>query len=137
MASLVRIQCGGFVWYEDPKWQQRVLIEQEIMRERFPNFRLVRTEGRALQWVGLVEPVEGTRFLITVRYPEQFPYLPPRLFVEDPPLRRGSPHRYGDGSICIHKKYWDVSRGTAASCVPLACSWLASYVLWTRTGEEF
>jgi ubiquitin-protein ligase len=125
------------MWYMDAKWQARLLAEQEIMRARFPQLSLRRTEHGALQWVGFLEPVEHIAFLVAARYPDRYPYEAPRFFVEDPPLHDRAPHRYQDGSVCIHKRSWDPMRGTAASCIPLIAAWLCAYCCWLETGEEF
>lgn len=125
------------MWYTDAKWRSRLLAEQEIMHSRFPQLRLHRTEHGALQWVGTLEPIEHVPFLVAVRYPDRYPYEPPRFFVEDPPLHERAPHRYQDGSMCIHKRHWDVMCGTAASCIPLISAWLVAYLHWLHTGEEF
>lgn len=125
------------MWYADSKWQGRMLAERQIMESRFPHFRLVRTDLGALQWVGVLRPIEDAEFVTVVQYPDRYPYSAPKLFVVDPPLRTDAPHVYHDGSVCIHKRQWDAECGTAASCVPLLASWLVAYVNWIRTGERF
>lgn len=125
------------MWYTDAKWQSRLVAEQEIMRGRFPGFRLQQVADGALQWAGALQPIAGVAFIVAVRYPDRYPYDPPRFFVHDPPLSERSPHRYSDGSVCIHKRHWDPMRGTAASCIPLISAWLVAYLHWLQTGEEF
>lgn len=103
------------------------------MRARFPAFSLLEAAGGELRWVGVIAPVAGREFLIAVRYPANYPYTEPRLFVEQPALRAGAPHRYQDESLCIHRTQWNPMTGTAASCVPLAAAWLLNYVVWADT----
>ena len=107
------------------------------MRQRFPQFVLRRAARGLLLWDGVIEPHPGVSFRISVEYPPTYPYQEPVLRVDDPPLRAGAPHRYIDGSICIHKHHWDPATGTAASLVPLVAAWLVAYIHWTRTGEGY
>ncbi len=107
------------------------------MLDRFPAFTLLRGADGALRWEGWLEPVPARRFLISVRYPPHYPYAAPVLHVITPSLRSGSPHRYADGSLCVHKMRWDPATGTAASCVPLAAAWLVGYISWVELGESF
>lgn len=118
------------MWHQQERWSHRLLAEQELMRSRFPRFALIESHGGGLRWVGMIQPVAGRNFIVSVRYPDNYPYLPPTLFVEKPALRPGAPHRYVDGSICVHKDRWEPATGTAASCVPLAAAWLTAYLAW-------
>ena len=126
------------LWYESPTWKSRLALEDAVMAERFPHFALRKdTDGR-LFWAGVVQPVRGEYFAITLTYPHTYPYSEPELRVLQPTIRPGTGHLYGDGRLCIHRKgSWNPQRGTAAISVGLACAWLASYVHWDRTGEGF
>lgn len=104
------------------------------MEERFPDFVLQRADDGTLYWEGEVEPFPEEVFLVSVSYPRRFPYERPVLRVEEPPLVKGAPHRYADGSLCIHADKWDPQRATAASCVPLIGAWLVRYVHWLEEG---
>jgi len=113
------------------------MAEVEVMQTRFPNFSLIEETDGQLLWVGVLEPQLDEEFLVTVEYPNDYPYRAPVLWVLDPALRPGTPHVYSDGSICIHKATWDPERGTAASCVPLLAAWLLAYLVWLQTGEIY
>ena len=125
------------MWYMKSRWQPRLRIEQYLMSRRFPQFRLTRTTLGGLHWRGVLRPAPGYAFLVTIVYPINYPYREPHLRIEAPPLRRGAPHVYSNGSPCIHPGNWDPETGTAASSVALLSSWLVSYVHWVRTGERF
>ena len=124
------------MWHHETRWQSRLFAEEAVMRERFPGFAL-RMGSDELFWEGTLEPVQGRRFRITLAYPSRYPYQEPVLRVLRPRLREGAPHRYVDGSICVHRSGWDPATGTAASMIPLASAWLVGYLNWLETGEGF
>ena len=107
------------------------------MRERFPGFRLVEAPDGALRWVGVLTPTPQSEFAVSLTYPADYPYREPKLRVERPALVHGAPHVYNDGSLCIHSRGWDPSRGTAVSEIPLIAAWLVAYELWRRNGVTF
>jgi ubiquitin-protein ligase len=125
------------MWYSDPRWRGRLVAEQALMAERFPQFVLKRDGNGGLYWEGIVEPVRGHRFRLTLTYPEHYPYAEPVLRVESPRIRRDAPHVYANGALCVHRSAWNSATGTAVSMVPLACDWLRNYLRWERTGERF
>ncbi|MDM7913881.1 MAG: hypothetical protein QUU85_01255 [Candidatus Eisenbacteria bacterium] len=122
-------------WYQEGRWQHRLLAEQELMKSRFPQFRLVQAAGGDLRWIGTLEPVAGQEFLVSLCYPRRYPYESPKLFVEEPRIRSGAPHLYADGSLCVYKQRWDPETSTATSCIPLLAAWLARYVHWLQHQE--
>ena len=125
------------MWYRDARWQSRLFAEEALMRERFPGFSLRRRQSGELFWEGTLEPVRGRRFRIRLMYPSRYPYQEPVLRVVRPFLRDGAPHRYADGSLCIHRSGWNPATGTAASMIGLASGWLVCYLNWLENGEGF
>ena len=126
------------MWYREERWRARLALEDALMRERFPQFILTRSVAGALVWRGILEPVPGSAFEVTVTAPANYPNVPPVLHVVNPRLRTDAPHMYRDSlDLCIHKKNWIPLRGTVASIVPLASAWLVAYLNWEQTGEPF
>lgn len=125
--------------YQDAKWCGRMLAEQEIMHSRFPSFRLIESSTGELRWRGVLEPVAGYTFVVSVRLPPHYPYREPQCHIEEPRIQAGAPHVYAssDGHICVHRRTWDPMTGTAASCIPLIAAWLTAYACWLETREEF
>lgn len=125
------------MWYQEPKWRSRLIAEAALMHERFRGFRLVRTQDGSLRWIGVLNPTPDSEFVVSLTYPADYPYREPKLRVERPALQGGAPHVYNDGSLCIHRRSWDPSRGTAVSEVPLIAAWLVAYQAWWRHGVPF
>lgn len=127
------------MWYRDARWKTRLLLEQELMAQRFSGFALVRTDDEQLHWVGTLSPVPGHEFLVAASYPDRYPYAEPVLRLLEPELASGAPHVYRDSeTLCVHPtRGWDPERGTVAGSLALASAWLLMYVHWLETGETF
>jgi ubiquitin-protein ligase len=126
------------VWHREERWSSRLALEDALMRERFPQFVMTLSEADALVWRGILEPVPGSAFEVTVTAPARYPYEPPVLHVVKPRLRADAPHVYrGSLDLCVHKDNWMSMQGTVASMVPLAAAWLVAYLHWEQTGEGF
>ena len=82
------------MWYRDPKWRNRLIVESALMHERFPGFVLTRSPAGLLVWRGTLRPVRNAKaFEISVTIPTRYPYESPELRVERPRVRPGSPFR--------------------------------------------
>ena len=62
------------------------------------------------------------------------------MFVLNPPLMTRPaeeiPHRFHDGSLCLHYHgEWSSRHSIAATTVPWTVTWLYYYELWLATGE--
>lgn len=125
------------MWYREHKWRNRLIAEASLMEERFPSFRLMQAQDGSLRWVGVLNPSPDSEFVVSLTYPADYPYREPKLRVERPGLVGGAPHVYSDGSLCIHRRSWDPSRGTAVSEVPLIAAWLVAYLTWHSNGVSF
>ena len=128
---------SGQRWFLQARWKSRLLAEAVLMRERFPGFRLIEASDGSLRWIGALNPTPDSEFIVSLTYPADYPYREPKLRVERPSLVAGAPHVYNDGSLCIHRRGWDASRGTAVSEVPLIAAWLVAYQAWRRHGVSF
>jgi len=126
-------------WYEAKKG--RLLTERDVMRERFPRFRLVQNSDGSLSWVGVLTPVEGSSYLVELRYPPNYPFEAPAAYVLRPRLEP-SPHRLGGERLClmhlsdrpefdgagrlVASNTW-LPSATAATIAPLVSVWLGVY----------
>ena len=121
-------------WYQ--RFPQRIKAEQIIVSQRFPQFVLKEQKG-ILYWEGILITNFSTAYQVQIIYPDAYPYERPKFKVVKPEIRRDSPHRFIDGSLCVYPKKWEHRRCTAPAGVPLVAAWLALYEVWLRTGQRW
>jgi hypothetical protein len=121
-------------WYE--RYQERLKAEVVIMRERFPQF-VLKKDSEGLFWEGILRTNLGTHYSVVIEYPKNYPYVHPVSRVLHPAIRRNSPHRYPNGSLCVYPENWDYKRCTATAAIPLVAGWLAMYEIWLKTGQPW
>jgi len=122
------------MWYsEEP---DRLAIEKEAIEERFPQFQLRKYSTGDLFWFGNITTRNGNDYTIEVRYPESYPYKPPKVFPVDPEISEAK-HMYKDGSLCLF--YPDdqsfTPNNTAATVIAWAAAWLHAYEVWKKAGR--
>ncbi|MGA2435416.1 MAG: hypothetical protein ABSG25_09025 [Bryobacteraceae bacterium] len=111
----------------------RLVDEKESMQVRFGGFRLYSLPV-GLAWDGWLRPKQSTKnYRVSVVYPDDFPYHPPKVFVIDPKISV-SKHQYGDGSLCLMYPgdgTWQTNT-TAVQAVAMAAAWLFCYEYHAR-----
>ena len=128
----------GF-WYEQDK--ARLLMEQRVMAEKFPKFRIFR-DDTFLCWLGQLRSNRGNVYDILVRYPHEFPFKAPLVYPEAPRLRVINPftgklkHQYPDGHLCLYfPGDGNFSPNTtAATVVAVSAAWFFAYESWLESG---
>ncbi len=119
-------------WYDEPIGRRKLWTDQEAMRERYPQFVLKRDDA-TVYWDGILQSNFDTRYRVRLTYPAAFPSKPYEAWIGEPELRDDAPHRYRDGSLCVHREEaWDWQRHTAAATVTHVAKWIARYELWLR-----
>lgn len=126
-------------WYERDK--ARFVLEQRVMVQKFPQFRLFRQDD-ALCWLGQLTTNRGNGYELLVRYPDEFPYKAPLVYPYNPVLKVTDPltgkpkHQYPDGRLCLYFPGDETfsPNTTAASVVAVAAAWLFAYELWLEAG---
>lgn len=102
----------------------------------FPQFRHNITRQGGVEWSGSLRPtVESPVYHVRIVHE---PGRTPRVFVNRPVIRRGAPHRYRDGSLCLfwpREWQWSARESLAATIVPWTALWLYYYELWQVTEE--
>lgn len=127
------------MWYS-PQWyrlrQRRFQEEQEAMKSFYPQMDLLNTPQGEAYWKGQLITRLGKTYTIEIHYPLAFPYLPPKVYVTNPPIKK-SRHIYKDGHLCLFHpddRAWEAST-TAATIVSWVAKWLHCYEVWLATGE--
>jgi len=122
------------MWFANQRGAARLGAEMYAMRVHFPGFRLFKLPGGRLAWRGWLRVRDGRGYQVSAELPERYPYAAPTLRVLSPALVGGCPHRYGDGSLCIHLNHWNPMTGTVVQSIANAADWLRCYQHWRRTG---
>ncbi|GEM_PF-905806 len=127
------------MWYS-PQWyrlrQKRFQEEQEAMKTFYPHMDLRTAPSGEAYWKGTLTTRLGKTYTIELHYPSAFPYLPPKAYVTDPPVKK-SRHIYADGHLCMlhpEDRAWDAST-TAAVVISWVAKWLHCYEVWQATGD--
>lgn len=129
-------------WYEDDP--DRLLIEKEAMRKRFPRFELVKMDDDKLVWIGALETNANNKYEIAVVYPHNFPNGTPLVYPVDPKIEVWDEasfrirHQYMDGHLCL---YYPGDRTfhantTAAVVIGVAAAWFFAYEYWLASGKR-
>lgn len=128
----------------------------ELVRQRWPDFRVINRTGRLVRWEGQLQPLSQIYTVQIAFYRERkkgsverslFPYVT----VIDPPLRRRTekpedpiPHHYQNRNcperpfLCLYDpatREWHPRQSIAHTIVPWTIDWLACYEGWLATGE--
>lgn len=119
-------------WYE--KIKERFILEIELLRKYHPRARVVISN----HILYIFKEVRGkrARYLIKIKYPEDFPYSPPSAYPVKPRIK-GTPHQYGDGELCLHALN-EVSPKTSGKII---CDWvdlwIKAYEVWITSGKRY
>jgi hypothetical protein len=122
----------------------RLLIEREAMRSRFPNFELIKMDDGRLAWMGPIITNSGNKYEIAVIYPPNFPHSAPLVYPVNPQIEVWDEtsfrvrHQYTDGHLCL---YYPGDRTfhtntTAAVVVGVAAAWFFAYEYWLASGKQ-
>lgn len=133
--------CWHLEWFE--RMPERLVLEQQVMQDRFPQFQLLR-DGLMLYWIGKLTTNRGNVYQLVVKYLPSFPNDPPQAYPIDPAIAvyksgwsGALKHQYADGRLCL---YYPADRTltretTAATVVAMAAAWLFAYESWLQSGK--
>lgn len=122
-----------------PPKPRRVILNLAIqdlhIRHRFPAFTCHLHRGCGV-WRGTLQPR-----LISPAYHIEISYVlkqVPKVKVISPPLLKGTPHLYRNGTLCLYwpaRWWWQSDELIADTLIPWTASWLYFYELWLDTGD--
>lgn len=104
------------------------------MAARFPAFDY---DHAAKSWRGPLQPRDQSpvyRLKVTYRVPKD-----PVIWVISPVPEPNAPHRYRDGSLCLHHPHdgdWDPALFVAETIMPWTAEWLFYYEAWLVDPER-
>jgi hypothetical protein len=126
-----------------PPSRQPVTIGHQIaqIQKDFPRFWYSRSNN-VPTWVGPLQP-RASSPVYTVRVIYRFAgrrSKQPRVWVESPEISTVAPHRYCDGSLCLHFPRdgdWAPSKYISKTIIPWTALWLAFYEIWLDTDHWY
>lgn len=78
----------------------------------------------------------GTTYIMSIRFPEKFPYEMPSAWIDRPALTGYVPHRYQAGNICyLHPSFWNPGVHDLRFVLAHAAKWLNKYDVCKATGK--
>lgn len=128
----------------------------ELMRQRWPDFRVLSQTGRLVRWEGRLRPLSQmytvqVAFCLEQKRRSAQCSLSPHVIVTDPLLHRRVetpeepiPHHYPNRVcprypfLCLYDPAaheWHPRQSIAHTIVPWTIDWLACYEGWLATGE--
>lgn len=141
---------GAQTWYQ--RLPGRLQQEVDLMARKFPKFVLqVAEEPRQFNgqtvvrageahWIGRLRTHAGNIYAVVITYPDGYPNEQARAFVVQPHIP-ASPHRYGDGHLCLYSndhggggQGFTAEVTTAVTYVGWVSAWLHAYEIWARKG---
>lgn len=87
-------------------------------------------------WIGPSPQINGRYHVIVSIPPGYGRGVMPRGYVLEPPLRRGAPHLYSDGSLCLDHSGAFGARSTLVTFLAWATVWLTLHEGWLETGKK-
>ena len=118
-------------WYKDDP--VRFELEKGLINEYHRGVQMFIQNGK----VRIEFSIRTTRttYHLVGHFPDKFPYKPMEFYVKKPRLKRSSPHRYGDGMLCLHTSNDVGPQTTAKVYIDWAKQWVATYEKWLKTGK--
>jgi hypothetical protein len=127
-------------WDENPG---RLVREEAVMEDRFPQFELHELDDGSLAWKGAIKSNNGNRYEVVINYPDRYPNpsKAPKAFIVEPRVdMTDTKHMWPDGHLCLFKpsdrdeRSWE-KNSTAATVVSWAAAWIFAYERYQETGN--
>lgn len=106
------------------------------MQSLFPTFKYQRVR-HCPTWTGTLAPTGKNQYVIKVEY--LYP-LQPTVWIVRPQVHKEAPHRYSNGSLCLHlpkDRSWSPTMFIAETILPWTAEWLAFYEIWLLTRKWY
>jgi ubiquitin-protein ligase len=117
-------------WFNEQ--QNRLAIERRAIAQSFPQMEFF-LKANQLYVRGAIHTGYGKTYDLIILYPDTYPYEAPKVF-SGTPLKANTPHRFRDGSLCVHYNEWSPSY-TVIVAIGWAAHWFHAYDAWVQTGD--
>ena len=82
-----------------------------------------------------LQTANGRQFVLSVKFPDTYPYEMPRVFIDAPAIAINAPHRYQGGHLCyLHPSMWNPGAHNLTFVIARAAKWLNKYEVWRNNG---
>jgi ubiquitin-protein ligase len=93
------------------------------------------TDGKVYARTAL-QTTAGGSYVLSVKFPDTYPYEMPRVFIDAPAIASYAPHRYQTGNICyLHPTMWNPGAHNLTFVIWRAAKWLNKYEVWRTKGS--
>jgi ubiquitin-protein ligase len=95
------------------------------------------TDGKVYARTAL-QTTAGHNYVLSIKFPDTYPYEMPRVFIDAPTITSYAPHRYQAGNICyLHPTMWNPGTHNLAFVIWRAAKWLNKYEVWRNNGGNW
>lgn len=83
----------------------------------------------------VLQTVNQTTYVLSIRFPDNYPNKMPRVSV-DAPVIPTAPHRYQNGLICyLHPSMWNPGIHNLTFVIARSAKWLNKFEIWKTKGK--
>lgn len=110
---------------------QRLLLEQAVVKQEFPQFKLEQFSDGSLAWTGRLKTVFGNTYRVRIAYSKNYPFNEPEIYILDPPIK--SPQiiqgKKGRKKLCRQTRngLWSPDKATPVVTIRQAVEWIHRY----------
>lgn len=108
-------------------------LQNFTIQKRFPNFQLYNNDRKNIYWIGYLQPKPDAEiYKVMIKYD-----LSPKVYVLEPEILSGSPHRYSDTSLCLfhpNDRSYSFDMLLSDTIIPWTSEWLYFYEIWLKDG---
>ncbi|MFZ3352180.1 MAG: hypothetical protein WA268_15060 [Xanthobacteraceae bacterium] len=93
------------------------------------------TDGKVYARAAL-QTAASFQYVLSIKFPDTYPYEMPRVFIDAPAIISYAPHRYNAGNICyLHPSMWNPGTHHLTFVIGRAAKWLGKYEVWRNNGS--
>ena len=83
-----------------------------------------------------LQPSAQQCYVLSIYFPDTYPYEMPKVFINKPEINTSPPHRYNTGNICyLHPTMWNPGQHNLLFVIQKAAKWLSKYEVWKQNGR--
>lgn len=122
-------------WHHEPAGHVRLTLETALVHQDYPQMQVLFCADGKVRVAGYLKPeLCYSAYYVVLEYPDCYPY--DRITVQCPQTEfaDGTPHRYGDGTLCVEHHDFEPD-DTVSTVLGWTAQWLTLYEDFLRTGR--